>query len=84
MKLTKTAILALRGTSKEFKQLLAKELDSSYKSLQRWIGANDENGPLTKAKATEMIQKETGLEDSQILEEDTVDETQGLVKEEQN
>lgn len=76
MRLTKTAILSLKGTNVVFKETLAEALGSSLNSMYRWISENEDNGPLTKAKAIQMIREETGLEDSQILEEDTIKEEQ--------
>lgn len=66
MKLSKAAILALRGTGPEVKDALAAVLGISTKTLYRYISDNDDN--LTKAAALEFIRKETGLGDSEILE----------------
>lgn len=66
MKLSKAAILALRGTGSEVKKALAAVLGVSDKTIYRYINDNDDN--LTKAAALEFIRKETGLGDSEILE----------------
>jgi hypothetical protein len=70
MRLSKIAILALRGTSKEFKKDMAEKLNTSDNSLYRWINDNEENGPLTTMKSLQLIREETGLNDGQILEEE--------------
>jgi hypothetical protein len=69
MKLTKAAILALRGIQVESKEALAKALGVSMKTLYRYLTDNDDN--LTKATALDFIRKETGLADSEILENET-------------
>ena len=74
MKLSKAAILALRGTGPEVKDALAAVLGISTKTLYRYISDNDDN--LTKAAALEFIRKETGLGDSEILE----NEVEGATK----
>lgn len=38
----------------------------------RLIAANKDNGPLTTAKSLQVIKQETGLVDSEILEEEKV------------
>lgn len=69
MKLSKAAILALKGTGPEVKDALALVLGVSSKTLYRYINNNDDS--LTKAAALEFIRKETGLPDSEILEVQT-------------
>ena len=69
MKLSKLAIMALRGSGKEFRYRLAERCAVSPRTINRWINNNDDN--LTKADSLIMIREETGLEDSQILEEVT-------------
>jgi hypothetical protein len=75
MKLTKAAILALRGIQFESKEALAKALGVSMKTLYRYLTDNDDN--LTKATALDFIRKETGLADSEILENQTEDTIKG-------
>lgn len=70
MKLSKIALLAIKGTDKDFKDRLAEKCGVSPRTLNRWISDNDDN--LTKADPLQMISEETGLDQSQILEEDTV------------
>ena len=72
MRLSKIAILALKGFSKDAKARIADAIGSSTKSLYRHINENQDNGDLTKMKALQVISEETGLDQSQILEEDTV------------
>lgn len=66
MRLTKLAIMALRGAGKRSRQVIAEALNVAESTVYRWISDNDEN--LTKAAALEVIRKETGLSDDQILE----------------
>lgn len=74
MKLSKVAILALKGTDVEFRERLAKSIGVSLPTLYRYIVENDDT--LTKAAAIEMIREITGLSDNEILErEPTVAET---------
>lgn len=49
--------------------MLALQLDCSVPTVDRWIKANDENGDLTKSAAVQVISEETGLNQSEILEE---------------
>lgn len=77
MKLSKAAILALRGLGPDEKKNLAKVLDVSDKTLYRYISDNDDN--LTKAAALEFIRDKTGLSDDEILEKEPSE-----VKEPQN
>jgi hypothetical protein len=72
MILTKSALLALKGTDKEFKGKLADELRTSINSLYRHIEQNQDNGKLTTVKAVSMISEETGLKYEQILMEPIV------------
>lgn len=37
-------------------------------TVDRWVSQNIEDGPLTTAKALEVIKSETGLSDEQILQ----------------
>ena len=57
---------------------LSLELAMALNFTQTWIRElarnNKENGPLTTAKALQVIGKETGLANDEILEEDTVKE----------
>lgn len=69
MKLTQTAVLALNGTSAEFKSKLADELNVSPASIYSWISKNESNGPLTRIKAVQMISEEIGIDQDKILED---------------
>jgi hypothetical protein len=74
MKLTKIAILALRGFDRGIKGRIAEAAGGvTVSTLNRWIADNDDN--LTKAAVVKIIGKETGLTDQEILEEDTVEAT---------
>lgn len=69
MRLSKIAILALKGMGKENKERIAGLIGTSIKSFYRHINENKDNGELTKAKALQVIGEETGLDQSEILEE---------------
>ena len=69
MKLSKITILALKGMTKEHKGRLAESMGMSTNSFYRHINENQDNGELTKAKALQVISEETGLDQSQILED---------------
>lgn len=69
MKLSKIAILALRGCPRRTKQKIADELSMSLNTFYRLINENERDGDLTKATALKTIAGVTGLDDSQILEE---------------
>jgi hypothetical protein len=66
MKLTKRAIQ--RIDNKRTKTLLALALNSTERWVTICISKNKPNGPLTTAAALEVIRKETGMVDSQILD----------------
>lgn len=69
MKLTKIAILALRGFDRGIKGQIAQAAGGvTISTVNRWIVENDDN--LTKAAVIKIIGKETGLSDSEILEEE--------------
>lgn len=69
MKLSKIALLAIRGLDFDAKKRLADTLVVSHGTLYRYLQDNDDN--LTKAASLEFIRKETGLRDSEILEKET-------------
>lgn len=77
MKLSKAAILALRGLSPKQKKELANAVGVSDKTIYRYISDNDDN--LTKAAGLEYIRKVTGLGYEEILEKEPSE-----VKEPQN
>ena len=66
MKLTKLAIESILQHSPGIKSKLALALGCSEGSINRYLRENDDN--LTKAAALEVIRKETGLTDDEILE----------------
>jgi len=68
MKLTRKAIRAIKDQAIRLKLALA--LGFSEQWINRVIDANKANGPLTTAKALKVIREETGLTDSEILEEE--------------
>lgn len=66
MRLTKKALKRINNT--KARMLIALALDCSDMTVRRYIDANDDN--LTKAAAMQVIREETGLTDSEILEEE--------------
>jgi hypothetical protein len=65
MRLTKKALKAINN--QRIRLLLALALNNcSIDTIRRYIKANDQS--LTTASALEVIRKETGLKDNQILE----------------
>lgn len=71
----KLSTKAISGFSVRAKNRLALELNCSVQTVERWIKENEENGKLTTAKAIQVIGEETGLDDSQILEEEVKEGT---------
>ena len=69
MKLSKSAILALKGLDKPAKLRLGKAAGVSLFTIYRWINANHDN--LTKAAILPVISAETGLLESEILVAET-------------
>jgi hypothetical protein len=68
MKLSNTAIE--RISNRKVLLSLALALDFSEQWMRRVVSNNKDNGPLTTAKAMGIIREETGLTDSEILEEE--------------
>lgn len=68
MILTRQAIKKIK--EKRLGLLIAHALKCSEQWINRVIKANRNNGPLTTAAALAVIREETGLKDSQILEEE--------------
>ena len=69
MKLKQTIITTL-NSSRMFRLKLADGLGFTEVWVDKLVAANKENGPLTTAKSLKVIKQETGLEDSQILEDE--------------
>ncbi len=70
MKLTQNAIDKI--STRNVMLSLALALGFTELWIGKLIAANKENGPLTTAKSLQVIRKETGLGDSEILEEDII------------
>ena len=70
MRLSKLAILAVKGASPGIVAKLAEAIYVSEPSIYRFINDNDDN--LTKAAALKVIREETGLTDDQILKTKTM------------
>jgi hypothetical protein len=68
MKLSRIAILAIRGASPGIVKKLAEAIEASEPSIYKWISENHSN--LTKAAALKVVREETGLTDDQILEDE--------------
>jgi hypothetical protein len=68
MKLSRIAILAIRGASPGIVKKLAEAIEASEPSIYKWISENHSN--LTKAAALKVVREETGLTDEQILEDE--------------
>lgn len=74
MRLSKAAILALKGMDGETRKRVADAIGISPVTLWRWISVNDDS--LTKAVAIKVIREETGLPESEILESEPAKESQ--------
>ena len=72
MKISNTAIE--RISDRKITLQLALALDFTEQWMRRVIETNKENGPLTTARAIQVIREETGLTDSEILEQEPVNE----------
>lgn len=78
MKLSKMALLAVRGMSMEVKKRVADACGITLQTFYKKIRENEINGVLTKAIAIETIAKETGIRYGDILDEDLAEELNGL------
>jgi len=65
MKLSKAAITRINTPA--IRRELSRVLDCTEQSIIRYIHRNKENGLLTTAGSLEVIRKETGLNDGEIL-----------------
>jgi hypothetical protein len=72
MKITLNTLQLINSSGIRLKLALALGFSETW--IRSLIADNKENGPLTTAKALQVIREETGLDDSQILEEDAVKE----------
>jgi hypothetical protein len=73
MRLSKIAILAIRGLGQGVKERIAEATDTSQSRVYEWILENKDNGRLTLSAVVQIISEETGLTQDQILE--SVEET---------
>lgn len=69
MPLSKKAIDVIRPDNR-LRSLLALEADVTEYTIVRWINSNHVN--LTRANLLKIIREETGLENHEILVEDTI------------
>ena len=67
MRLSTAGISIIRG-NRTIWQAVRKALDVSTASMYRYVSLNDSE--LTKAAALQVLRKETGLGDSELLEEE--------------
>lgn len=72
MKLSKIAILAVKGASPGIIPRLAEAIGVNEPTVYKYIRDNNDN--LTKAAALVVIREHTGLTDEDILEEETIKE----------
>lgn len=70
MRLSELGITILRGSEK-IRERLRASFDITSTTVNRWVRENDDN--LTKAAALSIIREETGLSDSEILENESVE-----------
>jgi hypothetical protein len=70
MKLSRVAILALKGMDMQAKGRIANAAGVKLSSLYRWVKQNHRN--LTLDAALEQIMQETGLAKSEVLEKEEV------------
>jgi hypothetical protein len=68
MRLTAKAITEIKN-NKAARARLALALNKTEFSVIRWLDDNKANNPLTTVAALKVIKKETGLRESEILEE---------------
>ena len=68
MKLSEKAIKSLTVRARN---RIALEMDCSVPSVDRWIKENEDNGNMTKAGVIKIISEETGLNESEILEQES-------------
>lgn len=66
MRISDKALNAIKESTR-LKNLLALAMDCSVYTIDRWIKEGGDN--LTKATALKIIREETGLSDSDLLEE---------------
>lgn len=69
MKLSKIAILALKGMGSDIKEKIAEITGVSVQTVYLWIADNKDNSSLTKASVVQLIQSETGLNPDQVLQD---------------
>lgn len=72
MKLTKQAIESLDAREKRLQ--LALKLGFTEVWIDRLITKNKPNGPLVTVTALNVIREQTGLTDSEILEEESIEQ----------
>jgi transcriptional regulator with XRE-family HTH domain len=70
MKLSKVALLALRGMDRATRKRLAIEMGVTEDTIYRWMRSNDDS--FTKAANLAILRKEFGLSDADLLEQDEV------------
>ena len=66
MKLTKAAILTIKGSSQETKRRIKEAAGISNNTFCKWVATNDRK--LTQAGILQIIKEETGLSEGELLE----------------
>lgn len=67
MKLSKVALLALRGMDKATRKRVAHDMGVTEDTMYRWMRSNSD--VMTKAANLAILRRELGLSDSDLLEE---------------
>lgn len=70
MKISKAALLALKGLDHEAKARIAEKAGVAPSTVYRWIA--DEHDNLTKGAVVKAISEEIGLSYEQVLEQETI------------
>lgn len=70
MKLSKVALLALRGMDRATRKRLAQDMGVTEDTIYRWMRTNDDS--FTKAANLNILRRELGLTDDDLLEEDRI------------
>ena len=66
MKLTKAAILTIKGSSQETKRRIMEAAGISGNTFYKWVATNDRK--LTQAGIVQIIKEESGLSEGELLE----------------
>ena len=67
MRIKQSLIHSLK-TNVVLKANLVSAFNNHYGTVERWLSDNKEDGPLTTAKAMEVIKEHTGLDEDAVLD----------------